>query len=337
MTTAVDPDPVSRGTVRWGILATGGVARLFARDLRTHGHRVTAVGSRTLAGARSFAEQFGIPRAHGSYDELVADPEVDVVYVATTHDRHAENAQAALAQGKHVLVEKPFTVNAAQAQQVVDLGRRRGLLVMEAMWTRFLPHMRFVREAVAAGRIGEVRSLHADHTQLLPSDPSHRLNDPRRGGGALLDLGVYPLSLAHDLLGVPDEVTAVGELAATGVDASVATILRHDRGALSTSFSSMRTRGPNRAVVLGTSGRLEIAPVWYAPTEVEVRDHRGEVVDRFDAPVSGRGMQYQATEVERLIEDGEVASPLMSPGESVAVMATLDRVRAAIGLRYPGE
>lgn len=337
MTTAVDADPVSRGTVRWGILATGGVARLFARDLRMHGHRITAVGSRTLAGARDFADQFRIPRAHGSYDELVADPEVDVVYVATPHDLHADNARSALAHGKHVVVEKPFTLNAVEARQLVDLGRRRGLLVMEAMWTRFLPHMRFVRQALAEGRIGEVRSVHADHTQSLPSDPSHRLNDPRRGGGALLDLGVYPVSLAHDLLGAPHDVTAVGELTTTGVDGSVATILRHDRGAVSTSYSSMRTRGPNRAVVLGTAGRLEIAPVWYAPTTVEVRNDRDEVVDRFQQPVSGRGMQYQATEVEQLIEAGEVASRLMSPGESVAVMKTMDRVRAAIGVRYPGE
>lgn len=242
MTAAVEAEagPVSRGELRWGILATGGIARTFARDLRTHGHDITAVGSRTLASARSFAEEFGIPRAHQSYDELVADPEVDVVYIATPHDLHAPNARAALAHGKHVLVEKPFTLNAAEARQVVDLGRRRGLLVMEAMWTRFLPHMRFVRETLAEGRIGEVRSVHADHTQLLPSDPDHRLNDPRRGGGALLDLGVYPVSMAHDLLGAPNEVIAAGQLTATGVDESVATILRHDSVAVMTTLDQVR-------------------------------------------------------------------------------------------------
>ncbi len=194
---------MSAGTVRWGILATGGVAGTFTADLLAHGHSVTAVGSRSDAGARAFAERFSLPRAHGSYDALVADPEVDVVYVATPHNLHAENALAALAHGKHVLVEKAFTVNAEQARVVVDSARSRGLVVLEAMWTRFLPSMAFVREVVRSRRIGEVRSLHADHTQALPADPAHRLNDPALAGGALLDLGVYPLSFAHDLLGPP--------------------------------------------------------------------------------------------------------------------------------------
>lgn len=335
--TGQDLGPLSAGDIRWGILATGGVARLFARDLIAHGHRVTAVGSRSHATARSFADELGIPRAHGSYDHLVADPEVDVVYVATPHHLHAANAMAALSHGKHALVEKPFTLNAAEARQVVDLARQRGLLVMEAMWTRFLPHMDFVRGVVARGDIGEVRSLHADHMQSLPSGPTHRLNDPETGGGALLDLGVYPVAFSHDLLGPPIEVTARGVLTTTGVDASVAVILRHDGDTVSTSFSSMRTRGSNRAVVSGTAGRIEIASVWYEATALEIRDHRDQVVERFTGAVSGRGMQYQAAEAERLIEAGETASPRMSPDESVAIMATLDEIRADIGVRYPGE
>lgn len=337
MTPATDPDPVSRGTVRWGILATGGVARLFARDLAAHGHRIAAVGSRSSATAERFAEEFGIPNAYGSYEELVTDPEVDVVYVATPHTLHAANATSALVHGKHVLVEKAFTINATEARTVVELARDQALLVMEAMWTRFLPHMRFVRQLIGDGAIGEVRSLHADHTQCLPSDPAHRLNDLQVGGGALLDLGVYPISFAHDLLGPPTEITAHGVLKTTGVDASVATILRHAGGAVSTSYSSMETRGPNRAVVLGTGGRIEIAPVWYGPAAVAAYDASNELVERFDRPVSGRGMQYQAAEVERLIEEGRTASSLMSPDASVEVMATMDRIRAAIGVRYPGE
>lgn len=331
------PAPLSAGDVRWGILATGGIARLFTRDLIAHGHRVRAVGSRSLPNARSFADEFGIPTAHGSYDDLVTDPDIDVVYVATPHHLHAANATAALDQGKHVLVEKPFTLNAVQARQVVDMARERGLLVMEAMWTRFLPHMDFIRDVVARGEIGEIRSLHADHTQSLPVDPTHRLNDPAQGGGALLDLGVYPVAFSHDLLGPPVDVMARGVMTTTGVDASVAVILRHAGGALSTSFSSMRTRGPNRAVVSGTTGRIEIASFWYQAAAVEVRDHQDQVVERFDQPISGRGMQYQAAEVERLLATAETASPRMSPEESVSVMETLDRIRADIGLRYPGE
>ncbi len=329
--------PMSDGSARWGILATGGIARLFTRDLLSHGHRVTAVGSRSSDSARAFAEEFGIDCVHSSYDDLVTDPQVDVVYVATPHNFHAANALAALDNGKHVLVEKAFTVNAAEARAVVDAAQSKGLLVLEAMWTRFLPHMDFVRSVVRSGRLGEVRSLHADHTQRLPSDPAHRLNDPRLAGGALLDLGVYPLSFAHDLLGAPVEVTARGTLKATGVDASVATILRHPDGAVSTSFSSSETRGQNTAVVLGTDGRIDIDPIWYAPTAVTVRDASGEVVERFSAPVSGRGMQYQAAEVERLLAAGETASPVMTPEDSVAVMETMDQVRAALGVRYPGE
>jgi predicted dehydrogenase len=328
---------VSAGQVRWGVLATGGIARAFTADLLMHGHRVTAVGSRSQSSARAFAERFSLPRAHGSYEDLLADPEVDVVYVATPHTLHADNALAALAHGKHVLVEKPFTVDAAQARAVLDSARSRGLVALEAMWTRFLPHLAFVRAAVRSGRLGEVRWLHADHTQALPADPAHRLNDPALGGGALLDLGVYPLSFAHDLLGAPVEVSASGRLKDTGVDADVATVLRHAGGAVSTSFSSSVARGPNTAVVLGTAGRLELDAVWYTPTTVTLRDAGGEVVERFAEPVTGRGMQHQAAELERLLAAGETVSPLLPPQATLEVMTVLDDVRAALGVRYPGE
>lgn len=337
MTDSSARSPLSTGEVGWGILATGGIARMFARDLATHGHRIAAVGSRAPESARRFADEFDIPAAHGSYGDLVADPQVDIVYVATPHHLHLTNACDALANDKHVLVEKAFTLNADEASAVVDLGRERGLLVMEAMWTRFLPHMAFVRDVIASGRIGEVRSLHADHTQDLPTEPTHRLNDLALGGGALLDLGVYPLSFAHDLLGTPTKVAAHGVLGPTGVDVSVATILDHGSGVVSTSFSSLRTHGPNRAVVLGTEGRIEIDAIWYTPTAVTVLDAQDRPVERFAPSVTGRGMQYQAAEAERLLAAGERVSPLMTPEDSVAVMATMDQVRAAIGLRYPGE
>ncbi|MQA24254.1 MAG: gfo/Idh/MocA family oxidoreductase [Micromonosporaceae bacterium] len=335
--TPVPPAPVSSGRFGWGILATGGIARAFTRDLLRHGHRVVAVGSRNVESARAFATEFGIGHAHGSYEALVADPDVDIVYVATPHNLHAANATAGLEHGKHVLVEKPFTVTAPEARAVVDLARSRQLLVMEAMWTRFLPHMAFVRSVVAGGRLGAIRSLHADHAQRLPSDPAHRLNNLNLAGGALLDLGAYPLSFAHDILGAPVEVTAIGVMKDTGVDAAVATILRHENGAISTSYSSMETRGPNVATILGAEGRIDIGPGWHTPAGVTVHDADGEVVDRFGRPVSGRGMQYQAAEVERLLTAGEHASPLMTPEDSVAVMATMDAARAAVGLRYPGE
>jgi predicted dehydrogenase len=332
-----EPAPRSTGRVGWGILATGGIARAFTRDLLAHGHRVEAVGSRAPGSADTFAAEFGIPRAHGSYEELVADPAVDVVYVATPHNFHAVNATLALQSGKHVLVEKAFTLTAEEAQSLASLAGDLGLLVMEAMWTRFLPHMDFVRSTVRGGRLGEIRSLHADHTQRLPQEASHRINDPALAGGALLDLGIYPVSFAFDVLGPPEDVRASATFKETGVDASVATVFRHRDGALSTTYSSSETRGPNVATVLGTEGRIEIAATWYAPTVVVVRDRDGQPVDRFERAVSGRGMQYQATEVERLLDEGRTSSELMPVEESVAIMRVMDRVRATIGLRYPGE
>lgn len=327
----------SDGTVGWGILATGGIARTFTQDLVLHGHRVEAAGSRSAESAAAFAGEFQIPRAHGSYEELVADPAVDVVYVATPHNFHAAHALLALDAGKHVLVEKAFTLNASQARTVTAAAADRGLLVMEAMWTRFLPHMGAVRTWIADGRIGEVRSVHADHTQSLPLDDAHRLNNPALAGGALLDLGVYPISFAHDLLGPVEAVTAEATFKHTGVDASVGTILRHRGGTISTSYSASETRGPNRATVLGTEGRLEIDETWYAPARVTLHDGHGRAVEVFDEPVTGRGMQFQAAEVERLVQAGLTASPLMRPASSVEVMETLDAVRGRIGLRYPEE
>jgi predicted dehydrogenase len=236
-----------------------------------------------------------------------------------------------------VLVEKSFTMTEAEAIEVTQLAQRQGLLVMEAMWTRFLPHMRHVREVVASGRIGEVRSLHAEHAQRLPDSPSHRINDPLLAGGALLDLGIYPISFAHDLLGAPEHVQARATFKPTGVDGSVATIMQHQGGAISTSYSSSETLGTNTATVLGTAGRIEISSIWYTPTKVTVHDDRGAVVEVFEEPVSGRGMQLQAMEVERLIAAGSIASSLMPPEESVRIMATMDAIRSTIGLRYPDE
>lgn len=322
---------------RWGILATGGIARLFTRDLLAHGHRVVAVGSRSAASAKKFASELGIPRAHASYEALVADPEVDVVYVATPHNVHAANALLALEHGKHVLVEKAFTLTAAEAAQVTETARAKGLVALEAMWTRFLPHMAFVRSVIRDGRLGQLRSLHADHSQFLPFPDDHRLNDPHRAGGALLDLGVYPISFAVEILGAPLDITARATFKRTGVDASVATIFVHDGDTLSTTYSTMQARGRNQATVLGSDGRLEIDAVWYGPAKVTVYDSGGVPVEVYDQPVTGRGMQFQAAELERLVREEQIASPLIPPEESVRVMRVMDSIRKQIGLRYPGE
>ena len=324
-------------TLRWGIIGTGGIARQFTQDLLLTGHTVAAVGSRTADGAQRFAALFGIPAAHPSYEALVADPAVDLVYVATPHPWHYQNASLALGAGKHVLVEKPFTLNAVQARRLTEQAAERGLLVLEAMWTRWLPHMTRLREVIAAGTIGEVRSMTADHTQLLPADPGHRLNALELGGGALLDLGAYPVSFAFQLFGPPESIQAVATFKETGADAQVATMFRYPGGQIATSYSASTTRGPNVAAVLGTGGRIEVDSVWYTATGLRVYDAGGALAEEFHPAVPGRGMQYQAAEAERLVSEGKTASAVLPPQESVAIMAALDEIRAQIGLRYPGE
>lgn len=323
--------------VRWGILATGLIARLFTSDLLRMGHKVTAVGSRSQEAADRFAAQFGIAKAHGSYESLYTDPEVDVVYVATPHPMHAANSIAALEAGKHVLVEKPFTINAAEARKIVNLAERKGLVALEAMWTRFLPHMIRIREIVASGTLGEIRSVVADHTQDLPDDPRHRLNAMDLGGGALLDLGIYPISFAWDVLGAPKSIQATARFKATGADAEVATLFRHAGDAVSLTVSISDAAGPNTATVIGTEARIDIDSVWYTPTNFRVYDNKRNVVEQFQSSVQGRGMQYQAAELERLIRTGRSASDILPPAESIAIMQTLDTIRKQIGLRYPGE
>ncbi|MET1017799.1 MAG: Gfo/Idh/MocA family oxidoreductase [Leifsonia flava] len=323
--------------LRWGILATGGIAHAMANDLVLNGFTVQAVGSRSQESADAFAAEFGIPNAHPSYAALVADPEVDVIYVSTPHPFHAEHATLALEAGKHVLVEKPFTLNAAEARQVVDLATEKGLVVLEAMWTRWLPHMVRVREIIAAGTLGEVHTLIADHTQDLPDDPGHRLNALELGGGALLDLGIYPISFASDLFGTPETIQASATFKDTGADAQVATIFRYAGGQIATTLSASDTRGRNIATILGTDGRIDIDSVWYSPTSFRAYDADGAEIESFSSDVTGRGMQFQAAELERLVAAGATSGDILPTEETVAVLETLDAIRAQIGLRYPGE
>ena len=323
--------------LRWGIIGTGLIADLFVTDLLANGFTVSAVGSRTEGSAAAFAERFGIPTAHASYEALVADPEVDVVYVATPHPYHVANATIALEAGKHVLVEKPFTLNATEAASIVDLAEKNNLVVLEAMWTRFLPHMIRLRELIAEGVIGDVRTVIADHNQNLPSDPKHRLQDPHLGGGALLDLGIYPISFAWDMLGAPSSVSAIAAKTPTGVDRQTAVVLGYADGQQALIHTALDTAGPNAASVIGTKGWVAIDRVFYEPTAFTVYDLDGAIVERYESSVSDRGMQYQAAELERIVAAGLLAGDMLPPRETVGIMTTLDEIRAQIGLVYPGE
>jgi len=327
--------------LRWGILATGGIAGSFASDLRTAGLDLVAVGSRSQESADAFAARFDIPRAHPSYEALVTDPDVDIIYVSTPHPMHHANTRLALEHGKHVLVEKAFTLNRAEAEDLQQLAAERGLLVTEAMWTRYLPHMLRVREIIADGTLGDIRAVTVDHTQLLPSDPAHRLNALELGGGALLDLGIYPISFIWDILGEPTSIHSVARLIETGADAEVATVMTHGGGAVSTSLSSSRAAGPNAALILGTKARIDIDGVWYAPTTFRVVGPDGTVLEEFDGRLDpengGRGMQFEALAAERLVREGNLAGALLPIAETVAIMGTLDEIRRQIGVSYPSE
>ena len=323
--------------LRWGILATGGIAHAFATDLRAAGLNLIAVGSRSQESADAFAAEFTVARAYDTYEALVADPEVDIVYVSTPHPMHVENAVLALEHGTHVLIEKPITLNQEEAARIRDLAAEKGLLAMEAMWTRYLPHMVRIREILASGALGEIRAVTADHTQRITDDPSHRLNALELGGGALLDLGIYPISFAWDVLGAPATVQAAARLQETGADSEVATIFTYPGGQIATTISSSRAAGPNIASIIGTDARIDIDRVWYMPTTFRVVAPDGTVLESYESDVLSRGMQYQALAAERLVAEGNLGGDILPIDESVAIMGTLDEIRRQIGVHYPGD
>lgn len=325
-------------SLRWGILGTGGIATEFTQDLIANGMTIAAVGSRSQESADAFATRFGIQTAHPTYEALAADPGVDAIYISTPHPFHYDNAKLVLEAGKHALVEKPFTLNAAEAHEVVALAARKNLVVLEAMWTRWLPHMVRIREIIAAGTLGDVRTVIADHDQRLPSDPTHRILNPDLGGGALLDLGIYPVSFAWDVLGKPSSVVAISTPAAsTGVDRQTAILLGYPDGQQAVLHTALDTLGPNTAAVIGTLGRIEIDSVWYKATGFTVYDEHGTVLERYEHSVISRGMQFEALALEKIVAAGGTAGVELPPSETVAIMETLDEIRRQIGLTYPAE
>ncbi|WIY04818.1 Gfo/Idh/MocA family oxidoreductase [Amycolatopsis mongoliensis] len=314
--------------LRWGIMGTGGIAGAFAEDLKLTGSGVVAaVGSRTPESAGAFAEQRGIPARHGSYEALANDPDVDIVYVATPHPLHHGNARVALEAGKPVLVEKPFTMNAAEARDLVALAKDRNLFLMEAMWTRFLPHIRHIRELLPS--LGDVVTVTADHGQWFAEDPAFRLFAPELGGGALLDLGIYPVSFASMVLGAPDHVAAMATPAFTGVDAQTSMLFGYASGAQAVLSCTLSAVSPTTASIVGTDARIEIEGPFYAPASFTLVPRAGERI-RYEYVDEGRGLRHQADEVARLLAAGETESALMPLGETVSIMATMDEVLKAV-------
>jgi predicted dehydrogenase len=312
----------------WGLIGTGGIADTFAADLMfTDSGRATAVGSRRLDSANRFADRFDIPNRHASYEELVADPDVDVVYVATPHSMHHANALLALRAGKPVLVEKAFTMNAAEAQDLVATARAEGLFLMEAMWTRFLPHIAEIRRLLADGALGEIVTVTADHGQWFAHDPEFRLFAPELGGGALLDLGIYPVSFASMVLGTPDRIVSLVDPAFTGVDGQTSMLFGYASGAQAVLTCTSAAKSPTRGAIVGTDARIEIDGDFYGRTPFTLISRTGERTS-FDTQGEGRGLWYEAAEVARCLREGLLESPLMPLDETVSIMETIDAVLA---------
>ncbi|MHA3705009.1 Gfo/Idh/MocA family protein [Jatrophihabitans sp. YIM 134969] len=327
-------------TLRWGIVGTGLIADMMARDLARStergDHVVAAVGSRSQESADRFGDAHDVPAGHrhASYADLVADDTVDVVYVATPHPMHLADTKLALEAGKHVLVEKAFTMNADQAREIVALATQKNLFCMEAMWTRFLPHMVRIREIVASGTLGRIEHVSADHGQWFPADPAFRLFAPELGGSALLDLGVYPVSFASMVFGgvQPARIATLVDPAFNGVvDGQTSMLFGYPEGgqALLTCTSGAKTA--TRASIVGTDARIDIDPNFYEPTSFTIVPREGEPVTE-TLPFEGRGMVYQADEVKRCLEAGAIESDVLSLTETVHIMETMDAVLADAGM-----
>ncbi len=314
--------------LRWGVIGTGAIAAAWVEDMgMTDSGRVVAVGSRTAETAERFAERWGIPNRHPSYEALVSDPQVDAVYVATPHPLHKPCAQLGLRVGKPVLVEKPFTVNAAEAEELVALARAEGVFLMEAMWTRWLPHIVKIRELLAAGVLGEVATLTADHGQWFPPDGAFRRTALELHSGALLDLGIYPVSFASMVLGTPQRIVSLITPAAGGNDEQTSMVFGYASGAQALLNCSLSGKSPTRGAIVGSEARLEIDGDFYRPSSFSVISRSGEET-RHEVPHEGWGLRHQVDEVARCVADGLLESPVMPLDESISIMATMDAVRA---------
>jgi predicted dehydrogenase len=361
--------------IRWGIMGTGGMAAAFVHDVSSlPDARIEAVGSRNAATAANFAARLHIPRSHGSYAELAEDPNIDVVYIATINSTHRELCLRCLEAGKPVLCEKPFALNAAQAGEIVACARRRGLFCMEAMWMRFLPGILRLKQLVDEGVIGKARILTAQIGYPFVRDPAGRQFNAEAGGGSLLDLGVYPISLAFFLFGQPESVVGRATLTKEGVDDTAAIILGFPQGRSAVLSVSLDTLSSNEAVVEGTNGQIRVRSPFFHPHRLEVcpavrlkpgakdsgrlisvakklqwlghvrrcaepmlRLLRGNAVKRIAVPFSGTGYRYEAQEVMRCLQGKQLESATMPLDESVRILETMDELRRQWGIRFPGE
>ena len=323
--------------IRWGILGTGKIARAFATALQDVSDAVLAgVASRSLDKAVAFGAEFHAGAPYGSYEELVASGDIDLVYVATPHPQHAANALLALGAGKGVLCEKPFTMNLVEAEQVINLARSKNLFLMEAMWTRFMPALGEVKRLIALGEIGSVHQVVADFGFAATFGPEHRVFNPALGGGALLDLGIYPLSIAASLLGPVVDVKAQAEMGPTGVDVQTGFTMKHADGGMSVCSCSFQARTPGELTVSGSRGHIRMNTMFHRARSLTVALEDGST-RTIDTPYLGNGYVHEVIEAQRCFRQGLIESPGMTHAETLALMGVMDEIRRQIGLRYEAD
>ncbi|MCY3772747.1 MAG: Gfo/Idh/MocA family oxidoreductase [Gemmatimonadetes bacterium] len=324
--------------IRWGIIGTGAIAHKFADALTVvPDAELLAVGSRAQGTADAFGDEFEVPRRHASYQSLAEDPGVDAIYVSTPHPMHCRDTLLCLNAGKPVLCEKPFALNAREAEIMIQCARQRGVFLMEAMWTRFLPTIALVRQWLADDTIGEVRNMMADFGFRAKFNPEGRLLNPELGGGALLDIGVYVVSLASMVYGKrPDRVAALADIGTTGVDEQTTMAFRYDTGAMAALTCAVRTSTPGAVSIHGTRGNIHIPSPFYdsytATLSVEGKEPVTVAPERVE-----NGFKYEIEEVGRCLREGLLESSALPLDETLAIMRTLDAVRSEIGLKYPME
>lgn len=330
------PDPRTAPTLRWGVLGTGWIAERFVASLQRHSSQdVLAVGSRNLDSAQRFADRFHVRRRYGSYEDLVVDPDVDVVYVATPHNAHLGCALLALDAGKHALIEKPLAINVVQAEQIRQAAQRADRFCMEAYWTAFLPKFDVMRQVLDSGALGEITAVVADFGEWFA--PTHRIHRRDLAGGPMLDLGTYLLSFVLDVLGPPDQVTAHGVNTETGVNGQTAMILR--RGAQQAVLhTTIQSNTPTGATIAGTAGTISVDGPFYQPGGFTLTPIDGGAALRYDEPrIAHEGLHFQAAEVARRIHAGDRCSPLRPLAASIAMLGLMDEVRRQTGDLFPDE
>jgi predicted dehydrogenase len=324
-------------TIKWGILACGRIAKKFAADLQfVEGAELVAVASRSIERAEAFAKEFPAKHIVGSYEELVQLEDVDVIYVASPHSHHYEHTLLCLNHGKAVLCEKAFAINSKQAEEMVALARSKKVFLMEALWTRFLPHYLKVKSLIEEGKLGQVKGVLANFG-FKPMEPvPQRLFDPALGGGALLDIGIYPVFLAQSLLGVPDDITAHMNPAHTRVDEQCSIQFKYKNGMSANLFATLASNLETDADIFGTAGRIRLTSRFYEPSAT-IQYYPGHVETRTLVPLErepGFGYQHEARHVGECLRQGLIESPVWGLEDTLGLMKTLDRIRLAMGLVY---